>query len=290
MNFYLVDVFAEKKYQGNQLAVLIAQEKLSTADMQNIAQEINFSETSFITSNKNADGGYNVRIFTPDLEIPFAGHPTLGTAFIISQLLEKKENKQVILNLKIGQIPVTFMPDDHSELWMEQKQPSFGALIQPKEIAEILSIHETDININFPIQVVSTGLPAVIIPLKSLDAVKKCLIRHEKYKTFLDKVITANLLVFAPETQKPENNLHVRVFMDDHGFFEDPATGSANGNLAAYLLEHLFFQTSKINLRVEQGYEMQRPSLIKIKAEKDKNRFHIHVGGKVLLIANGNWA
>lgn len=289
MNFYIVDVFAEKKYQGNQLAVLIPQHQISTEEMQKIAKEINFSETTFIMSNKTSDGGYDVRIFTPDVEIPFAGHPTLGTAFIISNMLEKSENEQILLNLGVGQIPVTFMHGDRNELWMEQKEPNFGAFIQPKIIAEILHINEADINTSYPIQIVSTGLPAVIIPVRTLDIVKKCAINHEKYKMFLDEVIKSNLLVFVPEAQKQENDLHVRVFMDDEGFFEDPATGSANGNLAAYLLEHNFFHGNTIDLRVEQGYEINRPSLIKIKAEKVSGKFRIQVGGKVFIVASGEW-
>ena len=289
MHFYIVDVFAEKKYQGNQLAVLIPQHKISAAEMQKIAKEINFSETTFIMSNKNSDGGYDVRIFTPDVEIPFAGHPTLGTAFIISKMLEKGENERIILNLGVGQIPVTFMQDDRSELWMEQKEPNFGAVIQPGIIAEILHIHEADINTSYPIQIVSTGLPAVIIPVRTLDTIRKCMINHEKYQTFLDEFIRANLLVFVPEVQKQENDLHVRVFMDDKGFFEDPATGSANGNLACYLLEHNFFHAPTVDLRIEQGYEVHRPSLIKIKAEKVIGKFRIQVGGKVFIVASGEW-
>ncbi len=289
MHFYIVDVFAEKKYQGNQLAVLIPQHKISAPEMQKIAKEINFSETTFIMTNKKSDGGYDVRIFTPDVELPFAGHPTLGTAFIISKILEKSDNEQILLNLGVGQIPVTFMQDDKSELWMEQKEPNFGAVVLPKVISEILHINETDINTNYPIQIVSTGLPAVIISLKTLDAVKKCVVNHEKYQSFIDDVIKANLLVFVPEVQKQDNDLHVRVFVDDIGFYEDPATGSANGNLAAYLLEHNFFNDTKIELRIEQGYEVHRPSLIKIKAEKINGKFRIQVGGKVFLIASGEW-
>ena len=289
MNFYIVDVFAEKKYQGNQLAVFIPQHKISDAEMQKIAKEINFSETTFIMSNMNPNGGYDVRIFTPEVELPFAGHPTLGTAFVISKMLEKSESERMLLNLGVGQIPVTFMQDDRCELWMEQKGPDFGAEIQPGMIAEILQINEADINTSYPIQVISTGLPAVIIPVRTLDAVKKCLINHEQYQMFLDEITRASLLVFVPEPQKQENDLHVRVFMDDKGFLEDPATGSANGNLAGYLLEHNFFNANTIDLRIEQGYEINRPSLIKVKAEKITGKFRIQVGGKVFMVASGEW-
>lgn len=285
MRFYIVDVFAEEKYQGNQLAVLVPDKELSTTEMQQIVREFNFSETTFITSGKQNNGGYDVRIFTPDTEIPFAGHPTLGTAFVIREFLESGQGDQIILNLGVGQIPVRFTG---KEIFMEQKEPSFGMVIdQPEVIANILQIKAQDIRSDYPIQVVSTGLPAVIVPLKSLDAVRRCAIHHSNFQHFIDTMIKCNLLVFVPEAEKEENDLRVRVFMDDTGFFEDPATGSANGNLAGYLLEHNFFQASKINYRVEQG--MQRPSLIIVDAEKSNGKFRIHVGGKVFSVAKGEW-
>jgi len=287
MRFYIVDVFAEQKYQGNQLAVLLPGKELSTPEMQQVAREINFSETAFVMSGKQDNGGYDVRIFTPDVEIPFAGHPTLGTAFVIREIVEQEASQQVVLNLGVGQIPVQFTGE---EIFMEQKEPSFGRLIEePEVLANILQINVEDIRSDYLIQVVSTGLPCVIIPLNSLDAVKRCSINHSRFQHFIDNVVRCNLLVFTDEAEKQENDLRVRVFMDDTGFFEDPATGSANGNLAGYLLEYNFFQTTKINLRVEQGYEMQRPSLVKIAAEKIKGKFRISVGGKVFLVAKGEW-
>ncbi|CAM3038921.1 PhzF family phenazine biosynthesis protein [Paenibacillus sediminis] len=287
MRYYVVDVFAEQKYQGNPLAVFLPDQECSKIEMQQIAREINYSETTFIMSGKKQDGGYDVRIFTPDREVPFAGHPTLGTAFIINQLLEQSQCDQVILNLGVGQIPVNITEE---ELSMEQKGPDFRTVIeQPEVMAEILQINVEDINCNYPIQVVSTGLPSIIVPLHTLDAVKRCSIHHEKFQAFIDHTVKAGVLVFAPESEKEENDLRVRVFMDDTGFLEDPATGSANGNLAGYLLEHNFYNTPKINLRVEQGYEMGRPSLIKVEAEKVGRQFRINIGGKVFLVAKGEW-
>lgn len=287
MRFYIVDVFAEEKYNGNQLAVLVPDKELSTTEMQQIAREFNFSETTFILSGQHNNGGYDVRIFTPDVEIPFAGHPTLGTAFVIRELLENGQGDQITLNLGVGQIPVRFT---EKEIYMEQKEPSFGMVIdRPEVIANILQIKVQDIRADFPIQVVSTGLPCVIVPLKSLDAVRRCAIHHSNFQHFIDTMIKCNLLVFAAEAEKEENDLRVRVFVDDTGFFEDPATGSANGNLAGYLLENHFFAATKINLQIEQGYEMQRPSLIKINAEKINGKFRIHVGGKVFFVAKGEW-
>lgn len=287
MRFYLVDVFAEQKYQGNQLAVLIPDAPLSTEEMQRITKEINFSESSFIMSGKQADGGYKIRIFTPDAEVPFAGHPTLGTAFVIQQVLAEATADKVCLNLGVGQIQVTF---DGEELTMEQKEPTFGKVIeQPSVMAEILQIDSEDFASEYPIQVVSTGLPSVIVPLKSLEAVKRCTINHAAFREFLAHTRVMTLLVFALEADNPENDLQVRVFMDDTGYREDPATGSANGNLAGYFLQHNVFGRDKLQLRIEQGAQIGRPSLVKLHAEKTDGKFNIRIGGKVFFVAKGEW-
>jgi trans-2,3-dihydro-3-hydroxyanthranilate isomerase len=284
MDFYIVDVFAEEKYLGNQLAVLVPDNKLTTAEMQRIAKEINFSETSFVLSGKQENGGYDVRIFTPDVEVPFAGHPSLGTAYVINKMMEINSNAPVILNLKVGQIPVAM---EGNRLTMSQNQPNFGMKIKETDVlANVLGLNTGDIRTDYPIQLASTGLPCIIVPLKSLDAVSRCSINHEKFNLFLQKYYKCNLLVFAEEGEK---EIRVRVFMDDPGFFEDPATGSANGNLAGYLLEHSFYSESSINLRVNQGYEMGRPSRIDLIANKTEEKFDIRVGGKVHLIARGEW-
>ncbi len=287
MNFYIVDVFAEQKYQGNQLAVLVPDCELSVIEMQKIAKEINFSETSFVLSVKQENGGYDVKIFTPDVEVPFAGHPTLGTAYVIHKVLEGGQSKRVVLNLDIGQIPVSINKD---ELIMTQNEPSFGMIIKKTEtIVNILKINNEDIDSEYPIQVVSTGLPCIIVPLKSLDAVKRCCVNHDKFNDFINHTYKSNLLVFSREVEDIRNDLHVRVFMDDTGFLEDPATGSANGNLAGYLLKYDFFQKNIINLRIEQGYSIQRPSLINAIAKKENEKYSISVGGKVQLVVKGEW-
>ncbi|MEL7565056.1 MAG: PhzF family phenazine biosynthesis protein [Dehalobacterium sp.] len=287
LTYYLVDVFAEAKYQGNQLAVFRNAGSLTSCEMQKIAKEINFSETTFIMSETKINNGYEVKIFTPDVEIPFAGHPTLGTAFILQQEIKQEPSPCIILNLGVGQIPVTFTKDQ--ELWMRQNQPTFGPRVNPEIIADILTLNREDINPNFPVQEVSTGLPALIVPLKSLAGVRKCQVNHAGFKNFIKQYFSANILVFCPETYDQKNDLHVRVFCDDSGFPEDPATGSANGCLAGYLLEYNYFEKKRIQYQVEQGYEIGRPSLLKVKAAQEGNHFDINVGGKVFLVARGIW-
>ena len=129
--FYLVDVFGQEKYAGNQLAVFMNAGGLATVEMQKIANEMHFSETTFILSSQQRNGGYDVRIFTPNSEIPFAGHPTLGTAYVIKHFMEGDKEDKVMLNLKVGQIPVSFKKDaDQETLWMKQIPPSFRSNIR----------------------------------------------------------------------------------------------------------------------------------------------------------------
>jgi len=286
MKFYIVDVFAENKYEGNQLAVLVPDDELTPETMLKIAHEINFSETTFITSGKKENGGYDVRIFTPDVEVPFAGHPTLGTAYVIVRMLEAERNSKVILNLEVGEIPVTI---EAGVLTMEQKEPEFGLVIKDHQlVADMLKIKPEDIAGDYPVQIVSTGLPCMVIPLGTIEAVERCVVNHELFQDFIDNTYKCNLLVFCPEP-KCDNALRVRVFVDDEGFAEDAATGSANGNLAGYLLKYNYFGKNEIKYEVNQGEQIGRPSLLKISAELTEGRYKIRVGGKVHLVAEGNW-
>jgi len=287
--FYILDVFAEEKYAGNQLAVFRLVTELSDNQMQRIAKEMHFSETTFILSDEKHDGGYDVRIFTPETELNFAGHPTLGTAFLIQHEIIKKPVKEVVLNLKVGKIPVFFdySSKDSCILWMKQLQPTFGNVYDAKLVSSILSLDVQDINTSFPIQEVSTGLPVIIVPLKTLESVKKARINKDEYFRFIKDIDAKTILIFCPETYNKANDLNVRFFADQYGIPEDPATGSANGCLASYLVNYRFFGSHQINLRVEQGYEIGRPSLLYLRAEKKKQDFSVYVGGKVELIGNG---
>ena len=287
--FYIVDVFAEQKYSGNQLAVFRFTETLDTRKMQQLAREINFSETTFILSDEKRDGAYDIRIFTPQREIPFAGHPTLGTAYIIQKEILKEPVKEIVLNLKAGRIPVKFSdaPDGSEVLWMKQLEPIFGDTYDPEVLAELLSINVNDIYDRFPIQQVSTGLPVVIVPLKTLKAVKKANVVNSKYMKFTKDIAAKTILIFCPETYSKKNDLNVRFFAGRFGIPEDPATGSANGCLAGYLVKQGYFGGEKIDIRVEQGIEVGRPSLLLLKAEKKENMIVIHMGGKVKAVAKG---
>jgi len=288
--FYIVDVFAEEKYAGNQLAVFRNARELSTETMQRITRETNFSEATFILSDAERDGGYDVRIFTPATEVPFAGHPTLGTAFVIRQEIIRNDVEQVKLNLQLKQIPVTFVPEaDADVLWMKQKAPEFGPVVDPAEIAGMLGLEEKDLDNTFPAQEVSTGMWFVIAPLVNLEAVKRAKIVRDKSTAFFESRQSKGILLFSPETYQSQNDLNARVFVPYYGVEEDPATGSGNGCLAGYLIQHRYFGGDRIDVRVEQGYEIDRPSLIRLKAEQQEEAIDVNVGGRVVMVARGDW-
>ncbi|MNS17009.1 Trans-2,3-dihydro-3-hydroxyanthranilate isomerase [compost metagenome] len=288
MNYSIVDVFSEGKYTGNPLAVFKNAGNLSDTEMQQIAKEINYSETTFILSDSINNSNYDVRIFTPKEEIPFAGHPTLGTAFIIQNEILTVPAEKITLNFKGGQIPVSFN-NQEGVLWMNQNEPTFGKILDANNIQDVLNIAEEDIDARFPIQEVSTGLPVIVVPLKSLEVVKKVKLNREKYFELIEHTEAKAIMVFSPETYNSENDLNVRDFAEYYGIPEDPATGSSNGCLAAYLVKYRYFDNNKIDIRVEQGYEIERPSLLFLKASDDNGIINVHVGGKVVKIAQGEW-
>ena len=293
MNFYIVDVFAESKYAGNQLAVFCGAgvAELSDAEMLMIAREINYSETTFVRSTDRQNGGYDVRIFTPKKELPFAGHPTLGTAFVLQQEIINQPVEQVILNLAVGQIPVTFKYRDRAAdvLWMRQNSPTFGKVISAETLASVLNLEVNAIDERFPIQEVSTGIPFIIVPLKTLASLKKAKVNLDKYFELIETTEAKEILIFCPETYSDVNDLSVRVFAHSLGIPEDPATGSANGCLAGYLVNYAYFGKNSVDIRVEQGYEIDRPSLLLLQSQRKDSEIEVLVGGRVVMIAKGEF-
>lgn len=293
LTFYIVDVFAEEKYAGNQLAVFRGAAALSPEVMQRIAKEMNYSETTFILSEtpraRSGSDGFDVRIFTPEEEIPFAGHPTLGTAHILRSEIIPEPVEKVILNLKIGQIPVSFdkAGSEKGLYWMKQIEPTWGQQLQPEVIAPVLSLSPADLDPRFPVEEVSTGLPFILVPLQNLEALKRAKVVREKYFELIQTTWPKGILIFCPQARSAHNQMSVRVFVEYYGIPEDPATGSGNGCLAGYLVKHNYWGRSNVAIRVEQGYEVGRPSLICLQAEEKDGRLHISVGGQALTIAKG---
>ncbi|MDO8412578.1 MAG: PhzF family phenazine biosynthesis protein [Gallionellaceae bacterium] len=289
--FFITDVFTTQRYGGNPLATFIDCESLSDQEMQQIAKEINFSETTFITSRQPKNGGYDVRIFTPNAEIDFAGHPILGTAHIIRNKLRLDSMNEILLNLRIGQIPVTFeeVAGKPSILWMKQMTPTFGKQLDAKTLGRVLSIAQSDIDENFPIEEVSTGFPTLLVPLKNQAALKRTKINKDEYFTLVNDAWAKIILVFSLQGHEKNQHLSVRVFADYYGITEDAATGSSNGCLAAYLTRHKLLGSSNVEVAVGQGYEMGRPATLLLRANENNNGIEVFVGGSVVDVAEGLW-
>ncbi|MDV2482223.1 PhzF family phenazine biosynthesis protein [Methanoculleus sp. Wushi-C6] len=285
MHYRIVDVFAENKYAGNPLAVVLDAGGLSDAAMQAIAREMHLSETAFVRSAGGEEHAYDVRIFTPEREVPFAGHPTLGTAYVIREEVLQEPVPEVRLNLAAGEIPVSFTPD--GLLWMRQNPPAFMGELPADTLAGVLSLPEEAIDLRFPVEEVSTGLPFIIVPVRSREAVRRAKIDRDAYEALIRTTAAKAVFVFCPEPYRPENTFNARMFADHFGVPEDPATGSANGCLAGYLLRHGYFPGDSLSIRVEQGCEIGRPSLIYCRAERREESIAVQVGGRVIPVARG---
>ena len=272
---------------------------ISTETMQVMAKETTFAESTFInTKTSSIETGFDVRIFTTEQEIPFAGHPTLGTAFVIAEQIIKKPIEQVVLNLGIGKIPVDFVANT---LWMKQINPIFREEYATDELAEVLGIQKSDMMSEFPILEVSTGLAFLIIPVKNLSAIQTMkpntdkiqdfLVKHQLYKTNNPTGKSVNFFIFTKETYSPANQLNGRMFMLEDGILkEDSATGSANGCLLGYLLKTNFLGTDNIQISVEQVYEIPRPSILYHDGQKiSETNLSVKIGGKVQWVSKGMW-
>lgn len=284
--FHIVDVFATDTYTGNQLAVVTDADDLEQTEMQAIAAEFDFSETTFVTGDPD-DGAWPVRIFTPAEEVPFAGHPTLGTASVIRQHLADGTPEEVRLDLQVGEIPVDVRErDDEETLWMHQRPPEFGETLPHSRLASVLGLSDEDIDESWPVQVVSTGLPTILVPLVGRSALEGIDLDRDAYDNLVEGREAKLVHAFCAAPRKSANDLAARMFSPFYGVPEDPATGSANGCLAAYLAHHEYFGESTIDVRVEQGYEMGRPSLLYLSASAGKT-VDVEVGGQVLDVAAG---
>ncbi len=286
--FIICDVFARRRFEGNQLAVFPDGAGLSDEEMQALAREIHFSETTFILSDRPNERGWPVRIFTPAREVPFAGHPTLGTAYVVWDRFLGRKGEEVRLDLKVGVVPVA-VEEREERLVMTQVPPVFGSVVEPEAAARVLGLTRADIDERFPVQEVSTGLPFVIVPVKSLAAMQGIKVSLAEYYGLTDKLEAKAFLAFSPETVDPMCRLHVRVFCDYYDVPEDPATGSANGCLCAWLVRHRYLGESEFAIQTEQGVEMKRPSLLYLRGEERSEGIRVRVGGRVVVAGQGQF-
>jgi len=283
-----LDVFTDQPYTGNQLAVFPDGSELTTEQMQHLANEINYSETTFILDSKDSSYDFEMRIFSVQLELPFAGHPTLGTAYAIMNLLDiwKKKSNRLRLKTKVGVIPLEKEKDN---IWMQQNEPQFfNQYMDKKEIADLISLSPADIFDKYPIEEVSTGNKMLIIPIKNLQAMKRAAGNMNNLKAFHPEDSPVGPYLFTLETVKSSAKVHTRFFAPHIGVIEDAATGSAAGPLTGYLLKHNLFGKS-FNIENEQGLEMKRPSKILMHGEIKDDKYIIKIGGKAVYVGQGEF-
>jgi trans-2,3-dihydro-3-hydroxyanthranilate isomerase len=305
------DVFSSKALEGNSLAVFFDGRGLSDAGMQAIAKEMNLSETTFILPRDAAterERGVRVRIFTVQEELPFAGHPTLGTAFALrgeigarSPLLAKdarngapKEPSEIVLELNVGRVPVRFEEKPGEPVFgeMTQVDPVFGIQHDREAVARATGLGIDDFDSSLPIETVSTGLPYTVTPLKSLAVIQNLRLDLSGANEYLAKTGGKFFYFVARETVDPTARLHARMLFYNG---EDPATGSAAGCAAAWMAAHGVAKSDE-RVLIEQGLEMQRPSRIFVRATSQNNRanevhdnriVNVRVGGNAIEVMRG---
>ncbi|HUT80274.1 MAG TPA: PhzF family phenazine biosynthesis protein [Candidatus Bathyarchaeia archaeon] len=290
-------VFVDDRYSftGNQLATYWNEEansNLSKEEMQGMALEMNFSESTFLFDSTLKECQFRVRIFTPGNELDFAGHPTLGTSHVIKyKKLILNNSKQITLELGIGPIEVEYNDDD--SISMIQPEPQYLEIFKDKEaIADILGIEPSDILNEYPIQVVTTGFPFLIVPLDSMKSITKIKLDVPLLLSLLEDFVTSKLLVYTKETIHNDSHVHVRMFAPSVGVLEDPATGSAAGPLGAYLEKYNVIKNHQAGTfyHFEQGFEIKRPSRLNVKCLYTNNTIsNVIVNGKTRVMAEGEF-
>jgi trans-2,3-dihydro-3-hydroxyanthranilate isomerase len=292
--FVIADVFTEEQFGGNQLAVFTDGSGLDAATMQNIAREMNYSETTFLLPPEN-DGDYRVRIFTPGQELPFAGHPLVGTAYVIVSEHMKHWSEpltRVMLETGVGPILV--------EVQIDARQPGRTTMTQPlpvvrgeysniEALARALSLDPSQIEL--PVETIFNGIAVMIVPVRGRSAIEGIKLDGGALERISNEVGASTVLVFCRETVLPASTVHCRVFAPAAGVGEDAATGSANGPLGFYLVRHkLVEREATTRIVSEQGFEMKRPSLLYIDVDVDSSSgeaSEVRVGGGVVISGRG---
>lgn len=295
LRYHLVDVFTNRMFGGNPLAVFTDGLGISDENMQLLAKEMNLSETTFVLPPDNPENDYKVRIFTPGRELPMAGHPTVGTTFVLHRegmLPEAWEELTIRLEEKVGLIPVslTFKDGAPDMIWMTQPRPTFGPTFEDRAIiAEMLSVDEANLDPGLPIEVVSCGVPFLFVPVRDLETMRRIEFRAEVCKKALDPLGLMEVFVFAPEVEHKGSTVHSRMFAPGLGVPEDPATGGASGPLGSYLVHHGVVEAPPSAYIVsEQGIEMGRPSFIHIQIEQQGGEItKVRVGGQAVYVGGG---
>lgn len=296
-NFVIADVFTGERFGGNQLAVYTDARGLDSATMQKIAREMNYSETTFLLPPEQ-DGDYRVRIFTPASELPFAGHPLVGSAFVIvTEKMKEWDEPITVLQLETGvgliRVEVETKEGRAGHATMTQPLPvSKGTYTDTARLAAALSIEASDIeSTGLPVEPLYNGITTMIVPVASLAAVERIKVDGRALEQISIEARVDTVLFFTLETLAPTSTVHCRVSAASAGILEDAATGSANGPLGFYLVRHKLVPAGRpARIVSEQGYEMKRPSLLHIEVATDPASGEVtgvRVGGGVVIAGRG---
>ncbi|MDT7604829.1 MAG: trans-2,3-dihydro-3-hydroxyanthranilate isomerase [Acidobacteriota bacterium] len=302
LRYHLVDVFTDRQFGGNPLAVFTDGTGLSTETMQSIAKEMNLSETTFVLPPEDAANNFRVRIFTPTSELPMAGHPTVGTTHVLARerMIESstRENAQGTTTIRleegVGMIPVEIEWRNGAPDFIEMTQPSpdFGPRFDDAAaLAEMLSLDRSAVDTRFPPEVVSCGVPFLFVPLRSLAEVRACRVRIDLMEKWLGGFASKDVFVFTTGTEFAGSGVHSRMFAPLDGIPEDPATGGASGPLGCYLVRHnVIASDAELDITSEQGIEMGRPSFIRIRIRHDGSEkiTRVRVGGRCRYMGGGH--
>jgi trans-2,3-dihydro-3-hydroxyanthranilate isomerase len=281
--FYIIDVFAENKYAGNQLAVFLEAGNLSSEEMQRIAKEINFAESTFITKLDFENNRAEIRIFTPASEMKFAGHPIIGTSWVLIHKIFKNEPDAITLKVPIGEIAIRKTED---LIWLQTAQPEFLNVFDKEDFLSFSTLKSADFENQYPIQEVTTGSAFVIVPLKDQKALEALVLDKDKTNEWLMKNCKTNhraLYFYCLEDSKIISRM---LCIEHNQLVEDAATGSASTCLQAFLLK---YHSAKIETINHQGDFISRPSRIYFKGELTENGYTIQIGGKSQFVAKGDW-
>lgn len=299
LKFYQADVFSGEPFGGNPVAVFPDAGGLTDDELQQIAREMNLSETVFVFPPTDKAAVVKLRIFTPTQEIPFAGHPVLGTFFILAELgiIPVKESMtRVMQECNIGLFPVELHAEDGlvERVVMTQPKPEFLGPVEEAEdlykVASALGLAKHVIaDMKWPIEVVSTGLPVMIVPVRTLTAVRSIRPDASAITDVCRRFGANGIMVFTTVTVEPTATVHARMFAPSIGILEDPATGSASGALGAYLVQNRVVEvTPTTEIVVEQGYEIERPSQIFVQVETEHEVIQtVKVGGQCVMVVEG---
>lgn len=292
--FYTADVFTTQIFGGNPLAVLPEAEGLTTRQMQQIAREFNFSETVFVLPPEHPNHTRKLRIFTPGVELPFAGHPTVGTAYVLASIGViplTGETTQIVFEEGVGPIPVSIRAEGGRPVSAQLTAAQLPQIGPPPpaaaQLAAVLSLAETDV-IGDDIQAVSCGVPFLFVPVAGREALGRIQLDQERWKKVLADYWAPHVFVFTADPELEGSDFRARMFAPAMGIVEDPATGAAATTLAGYLAIRDRTETGTLRWRIEQGFEMGRPSLLEIEAEKAAGQIvAVRVGGSSVLVTEG---